>query len=152
MQFLSKTQTRSNSANTELKSHNLSIINKDAIHYSGDHYQTTTKPYSYTLGQFCFLAQISIPNSLSKYQPQAPLVNLITLLAWVPLYLLQPAAWASGSLDGHCSIIGDHMDRWDARQTLQFSWNGRTMGLSHMTLPWKPEHKHRLGPNFLGAT
>ena len=47
------------------------------------------------------------PSSLGIHQLQAPLVNLITFLAWIPLNLLQPVTLEGGPLDH--SIKRDHM-------------------------------------------
>ena len=65
------------------------------------------------------------PNSLDIHQPQAPLVNLITLLAWIPLNFLQPATPACGHLDEQSSIKGAPLAQ-DARQTLQTYLKGPT--------------------------
>ena len=81
------------------------------------------------------------PNSFDIHQPQATLINLITLLVWIPLLNFhQLTALDGGPLDRHLSIKGDPTGtgcRVDSPNCLEQAH----VGLAHLTLPYRePEH------------
>ena len=105
------TKTFPNPAHTKLKLRNLSILNKDAIHYITYRYQTTTKRHSCIPGHFHFLTDIHLQNGCKPIRLSSttisPPVILFTLPAWIPLNFPQLAAQSHGPLDGHHAIKGD---------------------------------------------